>query len=92
MRDVKGNDVLDHVHRSTIPTNKKVTYANMVCDHRPLKIEKYRVRLILGGDKLEYLVDASSPAASLVESRLLFNSIVSYSHHGARFMSLDIKR
>ena len=91
IRDIAGNDALDFVHKSSIPRNKKVAYANMVCDHRPLKKEKYRVRLTLGGDVLEYLGDASSPAASLIESKLLFNSVISDSHRGARFMSLDIK-
>ena len=91
IRDVKGNEELDFLHRSTISKNKKVTYANMVYDHRPLKTEKYRVRLTLGGDILEYSGDASSPAASLIISKLLFNSVVSDSHRGARFMSPDIK-
>jgi hypothetical protein len=91
VRDVKGNDALDFVHLSTIPKNKKVAYANMVCDHRPLKTEKHRVRLTLGGDVLECLGDSSSPAASVIESKLIFNSVVSDSHRGAKFMSLDIK-
>ena len=60
-------------------------------DHRPLKTEKHRLRLTLGGDKLEYLGDLSSPAASLIESKLFSNSVVSDSHRGARFISLDIK-
>ena len=63
----------------------------MVCEHRPLIPEKYRVQLTLRGDKLEYLEDASSPPASLLESKLLFNIVVSDSHSGARFISLDIK-
>ena len=63
----------------------------MVCDHRPLKQEQDRVRLTLGGDVLDYLGDTASPAASLIESKLLFNSVISDSHLGARFMSLDIK-
>ena len=41
--DITGNDALDFVHRHTIPKHKKVAYANMVCDHRPLKKEKDRV-------------------------------------------------
>ena len=63
----------------------------MVCDHRPLKTEQNRVRLTLGGDVLDYLGDTVSPVASLIESKLLFNSVISDSHLGARFMSLDIK-
>ena len=88
---IKGNDCLDSIRRDEFPLNKKVTYANMVCDFRPLKQEKYRVRLTVGGDKLDYSNDATSPAASLVETKLLFNSVISDSARGARFMTLDIK-
>ena len=63
----------------------------MVCDHRPLKKEKFRVRLTLGGDVLEYDGNASSPAASLLEAKLLINSTISDSHLGAKFMSIDLK-
>ena len=63
----------------------------MVCDIKPHKEEKYRVRLTIGGDKLEYLSDSSSPAASLIETKLLLNSVISDSNKGARFMTLDIK-
>ena len=70
---------------------KKVTYANMVCDYRPLKTEKYRVRLTVGGDKLDYDFDATSPIASLIETKLLLNSVISDSAKGARFMTMDIK-
>ena len=45
----------------------------------------------MGGDILEYPDDASSPAASLLESKLLFNSTISYSRRGARFISCDLK-
>jgi hypothetical protein len=83
VRDIKGNDALDFVHLSTIPKNKKVAYANMVCNHIPLKTEKHQVRLTLGGDVLEYLGESSSPVASLIESKLIFNSVVSDSHRGA---------
>ena len=74
-----------------LPRDKKVAYSNMVCNHRPLKKEQDRVRLTLGGDVLDYLGDTASPAALLIESKLLFNSVISDSHLGARFMSLDIK-
>ena len=55
---------------SKVPKNKKVAYANMVCDVRPTKTEKYRVRLTIGGDVLEYFGDSASPAASLIETKL----------------------
>ena len=39
---------------------------------------------------LDYFGDKSSLAALLLEAKLLLNSIISDSHRGARFMSLDI--
>ena len=44
----------------------------------------------MGGDRLEYPDDASSPAAYLVVSKLLFNSTISDACRVARFMSCDL--
>ena len=63
----------------------------MVCDFRPLKSKKHRVRLTVGGDKLTCDFDVASPAASILESKLLINSVISDAHKGARFLTLDIK-
>ena len=45
----------------------------------------------MGGDKLEYTHDASSPAANLLETKLILNSTISDSHKGAKFAIIDIK-
>ena len=58
-------------------------------DIRPLKEEKYRVRITVGGDKLNFCGDASSVAASLATVKLLLNSVVSTM--GAKFTTADIK-
>ena len=63
----------------------------MVCDERPLKKERYRVRLTMGGDRLTYDGDKSSPAADLLETKLMANSIILDAHKGARYLNLDIK-
>ena len=91
INDVKGNDVVDFISYKDIPKNKIVTYTNMVCDIRPLKTEKYRVRLTVGGDRLQYPDDTASPAATLLETKLLLNSTISQSSKNARFMTIDIK-
>ena len=49
---IKGTNTIAFIHKQDIPNNKKVTYANMVGNYRPLKSEKYRVRLTVSGDKL----------------------------------------
>ena len=63
----------------------------MVCDYRPHKQEKHRVRLTVDGDRLPYNDNVSSPAASLLETKLLLNSTISDAYKGAQFMTLDIK-
>ena len=82
---------MDSIHESEITPEKKVTYANMVCDFCPLKAQKYQVRLTVGGDCLEYMHDVTYPAASLIETKKLINSVISDSTRGARFFTLDIK-
>ena len=64
----------------------------MVCDYRPLKSDPNRVRLTVGGDRLDYFDDAASPAVTLLETKLLLNSVISDSTKGARFMTIDIKK
>ena len=91
IRDIKGNNVLDFISHSEVPTDRIVTYANMVCGIRPLKTEKNRVQLTVGGDRLQYPDDTASPAATLLETKLLLNSTISQNAKGARFMTLDIK-
>ena len=54
-----------------------------------MKEEKYRVRITVGGDKLNFCVYASSVAASLATVKLLLNSVVST--NGAKFTTADIK-
>ena len=88
---VRGTKAIKWIYKKDVPSNKKVTYANMVCDYRPLKEEKYRVRLTIGGDKLEYDQETASPTANLIDTKILLNSTISDASKGAKFMSVDIK-
>ena len=71
--------------------DRDITYANFVLDHRTLKIEECRVRITVGGDRLSYDNDAGSPAANLLETKVMINSVISDAKAGARFMTADIK-
>ena len=82
---------MNFIHHSKIPSNNKVTYASFVCDHRPLKSEQWRVSLVVEGDKLTCPYDPGSPAANLLETKLLLNSVISDSDKGEWFMSSDLK-
>lgn len=89
--NVKITDTIDFIPKSTVPQDRKVTYGSFVCDYRALKDDPYRIRLVVGGDRLDYNEDPASPAAGLLETKLLLNSVISDAHKGARFMSMDLK-
>ena len=57
-------DAMGFIHPISIPSSQKITYANFVCDHRPLQPEKWGTRLVVEGDKLSSYDDAGSPAAN----------------------------
>ena len=79
------------MHQAEIPPDKKVACASMVCNHLPLKEEKHRVCITVGGDRLPCTQDAGLPVADLLETKILLNSAISDARKGARFMSLDVK-
>ena len=88
---LKGTNTLKFIRKEDIPRGRKITYANFVCDIKLHKAEQYRVRLTIGGDKLEYFLETASPAANILETKILINSVISDTKKGARFLTLDIK-
>ena len=89
--NVVFTDTIEFILKSDVPPTNAVTYASFVCDYRPLKSEPYRVRIVVGGDKLSYGDDAASPATDMLETKILLNSTISDSDAGARFLSTDLK-
>ena len=85
----KGTNTMQPVALHNIPKDCKITYGTMVCDHRPLKTEPNRCRLVVGGDKLTYENETAAPAANLLEAKLIINSAISTPN--ARFFTMDIK-
>ena len=41
IQDIKGNNAMQFIKKSDVPKHKKVTYANMVCDIRERKDDKF---------------------------------------------------
>lgn len=78
------------IAKAEVPTGRKVTYG-IICDYGPLKNDIWLVLLTVVGDQLEYPYEAASHSASLIETKLIFNSTISDAHKDARFMTLDIK-
>jgi hypothetical protein len=84
-----GSNTIFFITKAEVPTGRKATYANAICDYRPTKDDPWRVRLTVGGDKLDYPGDPGAPAASLLEAKLILNSVISTK--GAKFLTADIK-
>ena len=91
-KQVKGTDSMVFISKKKIPQNRKVTYSNFVCDYRPLKSETFRVKMTVGGHKLDYPDETASPVASLIETKLIINSVISdHANHNSKFCAIDLK-
>ena len=88
---VVGTDTMTFIHNKDLPATARATYASFVCNIKPHKKETHQVRLVVGGDRLTYNDDAGSPAAFLLETKILLNSVISDAKNGAKFMTCDLK-
>jgi hypothetical protein len=77
--------------KDDIPNDRKgdETYARIVCNFRESKKDKYRTRITIGGNLINFPDDCGTPTADLLTVKLLLNSIISTTY--AKFMTLDIK-
>ena len=56
---------------------KDVTYGQVVVDYRPQKEDPNRTRLTVGGDRIKYPGNVSTPTAALTTAKLVINSTIS---------------
>ena len=66
-----------------------MTYGRLVSDIRLNKEETHRVRLTVGGDRLEYPHDVSTPTTDLTTAKCLINSVLSTAN--SKGLCVDIK-
>ncbi len=67
---------------------KDCTYVRIVCNERPEKADPNRVRITVGGNKINYPGNCGTPTAGLLTVKLPLNSVVSTP--GAKWMTMDI--
>jgi hypothetical protein len=89
IRDIPGTDTCFFIKLTNIPKDRKITYGKIVCDYKPHKKEKERVRLTVGGDKLDYSVDVATSTADITTFKIRINSTLST--EDATMMMMDIK-
>jgi hypothetical protein len=76
IRNIPGTNTYFFI-KPTIPKDRKITYGKIVCDYKPHKTEKERVRLTVGGDKLENSGDVATSTADITTFKILINSTLS---------------
>jgi hypothetical protein len=90
IRDIPGTDTCFFTTLKNIPNDRKITYGKIVCDYKPHKQEKKRVRLTVGGDRLDYSGDVATSTADITTLKILINSTLS-TKDAATMMMMDIK-
>jgi hypothetical protein len=89
IHDIPGTDTCLFIELTNIPKDRKITYGKIVCDYKPHKKEKERVRLTVGGDILDYSGDVATSTAGITTFKILINSTLSTAD--AAMMMMDIK-
>jgi hypothetical protein len=89
IRDIPGTDTCFFIKLTNIQKDRKITYGKIVCDYKPHKKEKERVRLTVGGDRLDYSGDVATSMADITTFKILINSTLSTEY--AAMMMMDIK-
>jgi hypothetical protein len=74
----------------SIPKDRIITYGKLVCDFKPNKNEKHRLRLTVGGDILDYSGDTATSTADITTFKILINS--TFSTQEAKIMMMAIKK
>ena len=76
-----GRNRFYFIAKDIVPRDKRVTYARLACAIRPQKKETHRVRLIAGGNLVDYPGNTSTPTAGIVTIKTHWNSVVSKPNH-----------
>ena len=88
---IEGSDTIRFIPLSKIPHDrlKNVTYGKFVCELKPNKKEINRTRLTVGGDRINYPGECSTPTADLVLIKTHLNSVISTKD--AKCVMFDVK-
>jgi hypothetical protein len=89
IRDIPGTDTCFFIELKNILKYRKITYGKIVCDNKPHKQEKERVRLTVGGARLDYFGDVATSTADITTFKILVNSTLST--EDAAMMMMEIK-
>jgi hypothetical protein len=90
IQDIAGTNTYFFIKLTNIPKNRRITYGKIVCDYKPHKKEKERVRLTVGGDILVYSGNIATSTSDITTFKILIN--ITLSNEDAAMMMVDIKK
>ena len=67
---IRLTNTIRFITADTIPNSKIVIYGRLVSDLKPHKTEEQRVRLTVGGDRIECPYDISTPVVDLTTIKI----------------------
>ena len=73
----QGTNTIKCITKADLTNNKQPTYGQLVCDIRIQKQETHRTRITVGGYRIYYPDDKSTPAIDLTTSECLINTTLS---------------
>ena len=90
IREITGTDTIHFIRKEEIPCHRwrDITHGRIVVACRPQKSEPNRSRLTVGGDRVNYPFEVSTPTADLPTIKMLWNSVLSTG--GAKFLTMDV--
>ena len=71
-----GHNTNRFIHKHQVPRNKKVSYPRFCCDIRSQKEETHRVRMTVGGNRLDYACNTATEVASLETTKIHAKSTI----------------
>ena len=74
---ITGSNTIYFIHPSQKSANRTATYIRIVASYRLQKEDPYRIRFTVGGNRIEYPGNVSTPTAELATVKLHLNSVIS---------------
>ena len=79
------------IRHDDVPIDRRrdVTYGRVCVNYRPEKVDPNRTRLTVGGNRITYPGDCSTPTVDMVTVKIHLNSVISTKN--ARYCTIDLK-
>ena len=90
IQDIESTNAIQFIKCTDIPPecHKDITYGQIVVAYCPHKKEPNRSCLTVGGNRINYSFDTSTPTEDLTTIEMLWNSVLSMEN--AKFITADV--